>query len=208
MAFPEIEAFAEACAATDETLTDVPADAWERPALGSWNVAQLTAHLLRAATRITEYLPRPVEGEPVVDRAEYFRYDADAESPGIAQRAVEDATQVDPVEMPGQFAAAWRASLAAANDHGPEQVISTFRGPMRLDEFTATRVLEVVVHHVDLRVALDLPPVVTPVAGRMTMALLEQLLGGPRPRNMGRTRFIQAATGRIAADDPRLPVLQ
>ncbi len=79
---------------------------------------------------------------------------------------------------------------------------------MRLDDYTATRVLELVVHHMDLRRALDLPPAPTPAAGLLTMRLLEGLLGSPRPHNLGRTRFILTATGRIPSDDPRFPVLQ
>ncbi len=208
MSFPEIEAFAQECSAVNDTLAGVPDDAWNQPALGSWNLSQLVAHLTRGATRVTAYLPLPVEGEPAVDRTSYFRYDADAASPDIAQRAIDEAAAVDPTTWVGRFAVAWRASVAAADDHGSDQIISTFMGPMRLDEYVATRVLEVVVHHIDIRVALDLPPVPTPDAARMTMAILEQLLGQPRPRNLGRTRFIQAATGRMPSDDPRLPVLR
>ncbi|MPZ73090.1 MAG: maleylpyruvate isomerase family mycothiol-dependent enzyme [Nitriliruptorales bacterium] len=208
MAFPEIHALAEECAATQSTLESVPPDAWHRPALGEWNLAQLVAHLVRAAGRVAAYLGTPVEGDPVVDRVAYWRFDADAEAPAIAQRAVSEAAGVDPVTFPQRFAAATQASLAAAADAGPDRVLTTIRGPMRLDEYTATRVLEVVVHHMDVRVALDLPPVSTPPAARMTMDILESLLGESRPRNMGRTRFIQAATGRLAIDDPRFPVLR
>ena len=206
--FAEIEAFAQECAATEETLCGVPADAWARPALGVWTVAQLSAHLVRAATRITEYLPLPVKDQALVDRVAYWRNDAEAEAPAIAQRAVDEAAEADPAELAGRFAAGWRASTAAANDHGPDQVLTTFQGPMRLDDYVATRVMEVTVHHLDLRTALDLPPVATPAAARLTMGILEQLLGEARPRNMGRTRFIQAATGRIEVDDPRFPVVR
>lgn len=207
MPFAELDAFAQECAATDETLSSVPSDAWARPALGSWNLAELVAHLVRGVTRVTEYLPQAVTGPPAADRVTYFRYDADAEAPGVAQRAVQEAAGVDPATLPRRFTVGWMASVAAARAHGPEQVLTTFRGPMRLDEYVATRVLEVVVHHLDVRVALDLPPTPTPDASRLTMAVLEGLLGEPRPRNMGRTRFIQAATGRLPVDDLRFPVL-
>jgi hypothetical protein len=79
---------------------------------------------------------------------------------------------------------------------------------MRLGDYLATRVVELVVHHLDVRAALDLPPAPTPAAGRLTMEVLEGLLGTPRPRNLGRTRFILAATGRITVDDDRFPVLR
>ena len=207
MDFPELTAFTEESAAVDETLAGVADDAWERPALGAWNLAQLTAHLVRAATRVTEYLPLPVEGDPVVDRIGYWDFDTDGQAQAIAQRAIDEAAAVDPTHLPGRFAVSWRATCAAANDHGPDQVLHTIMGPMRLDEYLATRVVEITIHHLDVRVALDLPPAPTPSAGRMTMGILEQLLGEPRPRNMGRTRFLQAATGRIPTDDPRFPVL-
>lgn len=208
MDFPELAAFIDECSAVDETLGGVVDDAWDQPALGDWNLAQLTAHLIRGATRVTEYVPLPVEGEPAVDRIGYWSYDTEGQAGAIAQRAIDEAADVDPAELPGRFAVGWRASAAAANDHGPEQVLHTIMGPMRLDEYLATRVVEITIHHLDVRAALDLPPVPTPSAGRMTMGILEQLLGEPRPRNLGRTRFLQAATGRIPSDDPRFPVLR
>ena len=207
MTFAEIDAFAQECAATEETLAGVPDDAWDRPALGSWNLSQLAAHLVRATTRVTEYLPLPVDGEPACDRVSYFQFDYDAAAAGVAQRSVDEAEGVDPSVWCGRFGAGWRATVVAADTHGPDQLLTTFRGPMRLDEYLATRVLEVVVHHLDVRVALDLPPIPTPAAATMTMGILEQLLGEPRPRNLGRTRFIQVATGRLPSDDPRFPVL-
>lgn len=207
MSFPELDAFVEECGAIDDTFATIAADAWDRPALGSWTVAELAAHLVRGATRVTAYLPEPVTDTPPVDRVEYWRFDADAEAPAIAKRAVEEAAAAEPASLPGRFSIGWRASASAASDHGPDQLLPTFRGPMRLDEYLATRVLEMVVHHLDVRAALDLPPASTPAAARVAMAILEGLLGEPRPRNMGRTRFILAATGRIQTDDPRFPVL-
>ena len=207
MSFPELDAFVEECTAIDATLAAVPADAWEQPALGSWTLKELVAHLVRGVTRVTAYLPEPLPDAPVVDRLEYCRFDADAEAPKVAQRAVEEAAVVEAASLPGSFAVGWRASAAAAADHGAAQLLPTFRGPIRLDEYLATRVMEMVVHHLDVRGALDLPEASTPAAARMTMALLEGLLGDARPRNMGRTRFILAATGRLKTDDPRFPVL-
>ena len=208
MPFVELEAFAQECAAAEATLAEVPDGAWKAPGLGTWNLAELVTHLVRGVTRITEYLPLPAADEPAVDRVTYYRYDVEAESPGVAQRAVDEAAQIDPPTLPGRFGAGWMASAAAARDHGPDQLLTTFRGTMRLDEYLATRVVEVVIHHIDVRMALDLPPASTPGAARMTMAILESLLGGPRPRAMGRSRFLLAATGRLAVDDERFPVLR
>ena len=207
MSFPELTAFAEECASAETTLAAVEPDAWERPALGVWNVAQLTAHLIRGVTRVTEYLPLPVGDAPVVDRMGYWRFDYDGQAPAVAQRAIDEAAETDPATLPQRFAQGWRATVSAAEAHGTDHLLHTIMGPMHLGDYLSTRVLEIVVHHMDLRMALDLPPIATPAAARMTMEILEALLGEPRPRNLGRTRFILAATGRIQTDDPRFPVL-
>ena len=206
MSFAELTAFDAECRLMSQTLADI--GEWHAPALGQWNVAQLVAHTVRATTRVPAYLQEPVAGPPAVDRVEYFRYDAAAEAPAIAQRAIDEAAAIDPEQLPQAFTAGHAATLAAAAEVGPDHVLFTIMGAMRLDEYLATRVLEVVVHHMDLRAALDLPPASDPAAARLVMQILEGLLGSPRPRNLGRTRFIQVATGRLPSDDPRFPVLR
>lgn len=203
----ELTAFRAECAAVDDTLAQVPPDAWARTALGSWTLAELVAHLVRQASRVTAYADEPVPDAPLLDRVTYYRYDVATVAPGVAQRAVAEARAVDAETLPALFAEAWRDDADRAAELPAEQPLASAFGPIRLDEFLATRVLEVTVHHLDLRTALDLPAAVTPEAGRVTTKLLEALLGGPRPRNLGRVRFLQAATGRIPSDDPRFPVL-
>jgi uncharacterized protein (TIGR03083 family) len=205
----ELTAFAAECEAADATLAAVPFEAWSRPGLGEWTLAELTAHLIGAAAKISEYAEQPVppDAEPVCDRVGYWRVDLGGEAPAIAGRARERAATLDLAGLPLAFSTAWRASANIVLERGAASLIATLRGPMLLGEYLATRVLEVCVHHMDLRAALDQPPVATPEAGRITMAILEGLLGDRRPRNLGRTRFILAATGRTPSDDPRFPVL-
>ena len=208
MDFPELAAFAEESTAIDATLASVAPEAWAGPGLGEWNLAQLVTHLIRGASRVTHYLPAPVEGPAGYDRVEYYRFDLEAAAPAVAQRAIEESSGVDPATLPQRYSAAWHADVSAAGEAGPAHVLDTIRGPMRLDEYLATRVVELVVHHMDVRIALEQPPVATPAAARMTMDILEGLLGEPRPRNLGRTRFILAATGRTQTEDERFPVLR
>ncbi|MGH8908006.1 MAG: maleylpyruvate isomerase family mycothiol-dependent enzyme [Egibacteraceae bacterium] len=208
MPFPELDAFAEECAAVDATLAGVADEDWERPALGEWSVAELTAHLVLVAQRVNGYLDQPVSGPAVLDRVSYYQFDWAAEAPAVAQRARDEASAVAPTALPARFAAGWRASVERAIALPAAHVIATLRDPMRLDEYVATRVLEAVVHHMDLRAALTVPPVTTPTAGQLTMRILEGLLGSSRPRNLGRTRFILTATGRLPSDDRRFPVLR
>ncbi|MEX0659059.1 MAG: maleylpyruvate isomerase N-terminal domain-containing protein [Egibacteraceae bacterium] len=205
----ELDAFEAEAQAIEATLGGMPADAWPRPGLGEWSVAELVAHLVRTATRVDAYHGVEVDAHrPDVDRVEYFRVDLEAAAPAIAQRARGEAADVDPCTLARRFADGWRASAARAGGLAADHLLATPHGAMRLDAYLATRVLELVVHHGDLRAALDQPPASTPDAQWLTMHLLEALLGSPRPRNMGRDRFIRAATGRITVDDPRFPVLR
>lgn len=205
---PELAAFAAECRAVEDTLHQVPPDAWARPALGEWTLHELAAHLVRQADRLDVYgaAPTPAAQHPAADRVSYFDGTADLAA-DVAQRARAQAEGVPPAEWSQRFGSAWRASVARFGEIGPERLVPTVKGPLAALEFLATRVLEVTVHHMDVRAALDLPPTPTPEGGRLTMAILEARLDQPRPRAMGRTRFILAATGRLPTDDPRFPLL-
>lgn len=204
----EVRAFTEECGAVDATLAAVPAEAWTRTALGSWTLAELVAHMTRQASRVAQYLEAPVDrGAPVLDRVSYYRYDVATVAPQVAARAVEDAAILDAETLPALFTESWRGDAELMAALPPDRLVQSAFGPMPLVELTARGVLEVTVHHLDVRTALDLPPSPTPAAGRLVMELLEGLLGGPRPRNLGRVRFMRTATGRIGSDDPRFPVL-
>ncbi|HEY8340751.1 MAG TPA: maleylpyruvate isomerase family mycothiol-dependent enzyme [Egibacteraceae bacterium] len=211
MPFPELDAFRQECRAIDDTLAAVPADAWSLPGLGEWSVSELVAHMVRGVGRIAAYLDATdgaAAREPVAcDRIGYWRFDLVAEAPAVAARARAEAADVDPATWPTRFAEAWRRSADRAEAAGPEAPIRALRGVMRLADYTATRVLEAVVHHMDLRTALGQPPVPTEDAARSVVADLEALLGAPKPRTLGRTRFIRVATGRLPSDDPRFPLL-
>lgn len=205
----ELSAFAAECEALEATLAAVPGDAWGRPALGEWDVAELVAHLVRGADRLEVYAERDPGGdEPACDRVGYWRFDLAAQAPAIAERARARAAQTAPERLPEEFRRGWRASANRFVALDPEHLLYTPRGPMRAVEYLATRVLEMCVHHFDLRTALDVPPVPTREAATVTVGILEGLLGQPRPRGQGRTRFIREATGRLPADDPRYPLIR
>jgi uncharacterized protein (TIGR03083 family) len=205
----ELVAFTAECRAAEATITEIGPASWSRSALGEWNLHELVAHLVGAAGRIAELAVEPVEGAaPACDRIGYWQMDLAAAAPAVAQRARDRADQLPVEELAAAFGRAWRSTAELVARRGPDVLTSTLRGPMRLDEYLATRVVEVCVHHLDVRAALDLPPASTPEGSRLTMATLEGLLGGPRPRNLGRARFILAATGRADSDDPRFPLLR
>lgn len=203
----ELDALRAECERIEATLATVSADAWERPALGEWSVHKLCVHLTRGVGRLAAYLGQPVEGSAVKDRVSYFQYDPAEVAPGVAARTAREAESLPAADVPQAFAAAWRDSVAKASEAGRDRIMATPFGAMHVQEYSATRVLEAVVHHMDLRRALDRPADPDPQAADITVEILEGLLDGPRPRNLGRDRFVLVATGRIPHDDPRFPVL-
>jgi uncharacterized protein (TIGR03083 family) len=196
----ELVAFQEECQAAEATLRSAPSGSEDWPGIGDWTLGQLVGHLAGAAGRLPRF-DRAEPGVPAeIDRIRYY-----AESPGGSR--FEDPALPTP-RWAESFSDAWRATVDRYRELGDDAVIVSVAGPIRAVEYLATRVVEVVVHHADVRAALDLPPVPTVEAEQITQAVLEGLLDGPRPRNLGRIRFILAATGRLPFDDPRFPVLR
>lgn len=186
-----------------------PQDMRRPTRLDAWNVRELLAHLIRAPQRLTTYLTGPAPPEPEIDWLGYWQAAREQEPVSIAQRARSAAQRSSDDELRSQWAAAWpEATVEAAHSHPSRALVGPF-GAMRLDHYITTRVVEVTVHGLDLRAALDLEEVATPAGLEVTCAVLEGLLGVSRPVDLARDdlAFVLAATGRAAHDDPDLPVL-
>ena len=83
---------------------------------------------------------------------------------------------------------------------------------MRLGEFVPSRMVEAVVHSLDLTDALGHDPVATPEGVAMTAAIFDELLArmtvpGRPPGLTDDLAWVRAASGRTAHSDPRLPLL-
>ena len=107
----------------------------------------------------------------------------------------------------------FRQALEAIRTTPPETIGPGFFGPMRLDEFVATRLVEVRVHGLDLTDALGLAPMPMPQTTMMAAEVLEEVLarravpGRPAELAGDDLAFIRAAAGRGEYPDPRLPVV-
>ncbi len=204
----EQEALLAEAAALEASVGQAPADAADWPGLGAWTLRRLVGHAMGA---VTGQGLAPARADGPLERAEIDRV-------GFYRRRLallaqgEDDEPADPDPGP---ASDWAGALAAARAEAeralaaadPDALVATRHGAMAQREQVAVRVLEVTIHHLDVRAALALGPEATPSAGRLAQDLLERLLEGPRPRNLGRTRFLRAATGRVGFRDPRFPVL-
>lgn len=181
------------------------------PALGTWNADRLTGHLLRAVVTPVHYLAEPEpDGGPLPAAADYFaRYldrrdeDPEAMAAGIAARAGVELDGIDPSAYPRMFREAAAAARAALQVISGDRKVPTPMGPMRIQDYLRTRILEATVHGVDLARATDSrwEPPDTAVAD--SLVLLTEI---SRHRGLG-VDLLLALTGRTSCDDRALPVL-
>jgi hypothetical protein len=148
------------------------AERYESPsALAEFSVRGLTGHLRRALTMVESYLDQPapdpgagVDGQ-AMSAAAYFATvlpaDRDLDSEfhqAIRQRGIETAP-----DRPDDFSLVWAESagnLITRLEQEPEnRLVQVFGGViLTLDEYLATRLVELVVHADDLAVSLDVAP--------------------------------------------------
>ncbi|MFJ6167300.1 maleylpyruvate isomerase N-terminal domain-containing protein [Micromonospora orduensis] len=219
-------AFRAECATLTGILAELDDAGLDRPTTcPPWAVRDLIAHVRTGAGRLADMLaaPAPPRAEdaagyfgaakftPEVDaaRIEAARSDAARSEAVLSTAGAAEAERIAgggwdgvPVgrsALPGEFERSWRAADAAVAAAPPERVVRTRHGDaMSLTEFLRTRVVEVGVHGLDLAVALDRPPWLTPQAA----AVIADLLTGGRPAPAGlcwdRLTLIRKTTGRAA----------
>ena len=198
------------CARTAETLSALDEASFALPTrCPPWNVKELAGHLWRGLDRLASYLAEPPADAAAHDAVSYFRYDAAAEAPEIVTRSAEVAARFDTgADLARSFSEHWRACVDAARAADPARLLRTrVSAGIRLDEFCATRVLEVAVHGLDLARALDLEPWITPAGADVTAAILRSLLDGDPPAHWDAVTFIETGTGRRATDGRDLEVM-
>ena len=112
-----------------------------------------------------------------------------------------------PADMPGVLAETFSKSIVESRALPPDTIGSGYYTLMRLDEFVASRIVEAVVHGIDLTDALGRDTIATPEGVAFTAALLDDLLTrrtvAGRPADLGDDMaWIRAASGRARHTTP------
>lgn len=189
--------------------------------LPAWTVGDLLAHVWRDLDRLRVGLAAPPAATIDVDAVSYWRsYDPASRGPQIAARAIETAARFpEGAALADDLRRVLDEGLAAARIVPDDRSITTWGPGMRLDEFLATRVLEVAIHGLDLADALGRDPWLTPGAAAITRGILTRLLGVEPPaiQQMSDVSFFELASGRrtpsraerlaIGSIAPRFPLL-
>lgn len=170
-------AYDQAAAAFVDVVARIAPERWDDPALGEWTVRELVGHCGRAFSTVVRFVDNPAEHVEVEDVGSYVR--AAVTIPdihaGVAERGREAgaALGADPLAT----VTAWRAEAdrALAGCSGTEIGV-TATGAMQLGQYLRTRVVELVVHTIDLCDALGFAVPDSVAAGRVA---LESIVGVP-----------------------------
>lgn len=203
-----------------EVVASLTADDWAHPtklepldpALPHWTVFELAGHFDISIGLTRMLMADPTRGQPGRDRTSFFIFPRAEVAPVVYDYAF---TMVDgrtPADMPDVLGETFTATVREARERPPDLIGPGYYALMRLDEFVISRVLEAVVHGLDLTDALGRAPIATPDGIAITAEILDDLLArrtvAGRPAGLADDwEWIRAASGRTAHADPRLPLI-
>jgi hypothetical protein len=206
--------------AVADVFRDLAPEQWQRstllvpvnPELPKWTVFELAGHFDIAIGLTRMLIAGHEDAQPARDRTSFFINPRSETGPvvyGYAYTMVEGKT---PADMPGVLAETFTKTIAEARAVPPSLVGPGYFAPMRVDEFVASRIVEAVVHGIDLAQALGTPYFATADGIAATAGILDDLLArrttGGRPAGLSDDlEWILAASGRAPADDNRLPLI-
>lgn len=178
-------------------------DAWEwwTPAVGDWNLLDLTNHMMRALSAPARHASEaPPTGATISSAAGYYAiYLAErAEDPELDLRVTRRAADHELVAstVVAAFDRAVAAAIAAVDAMEGERLATTPFGAMRMRDYLPTRTLELVVHGLDFAHAVDYRWDVPETALAQATALVADLA-----RIIGKGEMLlMAATGRSWAN--------
>jgi Mycothiol maleylpyruvate isomerase N-terminal domain len=186
----------------------VPVD----PDLPHWTVFELAGHFDISIGLTRMLIDGLGEEQAARDRTSFFINPRSETGPvvyGYAYTMVEGKT---PADMPGVLAETFGKTIEEARSVPASAVGPGYFAPMQVDEFVASRVVEAVVHGLDLTLALGRDPIGTPQGIALTASILDDLLArrtvGRRPADLADDlAWVLAASGRAEHPDNRLPLI-
>jgi hypothetical protein len=182
-------------------------------ALPHWTVLELAGHFDISIGLTRTLISDQQVGQPGRDRVSFFIFPRTEVAPVVYDYAYRMVSGKTPEQMAEVLHETFARTIAEARATPPETVGSGYYALMRLDEFVPSRVVEAVVHGMDLTDALGLDTIATPEGIAVTGAILDDLLArrtvARRPADLrdDDVAWIRAASGRIDHPDPRLPLI-
>ena len=183
------------------------------PSLPHWTIFELAGHFDISIGLTRMLIAEPQEGQPGRDRVSFFIFPRSEVAPVVYSYAYTMVEGKTPSDMVGVLEETFGKTVQECRTTAPETIGSGYYALMRLDEFVPSRVVEAVVHGLDLTDALGLDPAATPEGVAITAQILDELLArrtvAGRPSDLSDDlQWIRAASGRgLEHPDPRLPLI-
>jgi Mycothiol maleylpyruvate isomerase N-terminal domain len=162
-----VTAFESAARSFAGLVHRIPADGWDGPGLGEWDMRSLVGHASRSLITVSTYLATSAEHEDVATPQDYYAGIADYMSSTNAKAITERGRQAgrdlgdDPAQTIDDLVERALADLATAAD----PLVAVIGGlGIRLHTYLPTRTFELAVHSLDIAraaaLSFDLPDIV------------------------------------------------
>jgi hypothetical protein len=177
-----------------------------------WSVFELAGHLRISIGLTSMLIADQQDGQPGRDQVSFFIFSRSEVAPTVYDYAYAMVEGKQPADMPEVLRQVFGDAVGQSRELAPSTVGSGYYALMRLDEFASSRIVEAVVHGIDLTDATGRAAISTPEGIAYTAALFDELLArrtvAGRPADLGDdVAWVRAASGRAPHDDPRLPLL-
>ena len=154
-----VATFASAAHSFAAVVHDIPADRWDGPGLGEWDLRALVGHASRSLITVSTYLSDAAERENVTSPQDYYAQIRDYASKVGAADITERGRQAgrdlgdDPSATVDGLVQRVLSDLATAGN----PLIAVIGGlGIRLNNYLPTRTFELVVHGLDIARAVDI----------------------------------------------------
>ncbi len=185
------------------------------PALRHWTVFELAGHFDISIGLTRMLIADPQDGQVGRDRTSFFIFPRSEVAPVDYDYAYTMVQGKTPADMPAVLEETFTKTIEESRANPPTLVGPGYYALMELGEFVPSRVVEAVVHGLDLTDALGRDPVPTPEGIAISASILDDLLArrtvAGRPGDLSDDLgWIRAASGRRPQGphpDPRLPLI-
>jgi Mycothiol maleylpyruvate isomerase N-terminal domain len=204
----------------EQAFRDLTAEHWQTPtklqpldnAQPSWTLFELAGHFDISIGLTLMLMAEPQTGQVGRDRTSFFIFPRAEVAPVVYDYAFKMVEGKTPDQMPGVLHETFTKTIQGARSMAPDTIGPGYYALMRLDEFIPSRVVEAVVHGLDLTDAVGRGHIATPEGVAMTAAILDDLLArktvAGRPADLADDlAWVRAASGRGDHPDPRLPLI-
>jgi hypothetical protein len=180
--------------------------------LPPWTLFELAGHFDISIGLARMLVASQQPGQVGRDRVSFFIFPRSEVAPVVYDYAYTMVEGKQPGQMADVLSETFGKTIQEARATPPDAVGSGYYALMRLGEFIPSRVVEAVVHGMDLTDALGQDSIATPEGLAVTAAILDELLArrtvAGRPDDLSDdVAWVRAASGRSPHSDPRLPLI-